>query len=87
VYCGDDSSSKTIAVELIRDARRQRISTEQFQLVRPRHSFCAVSDAQLAVNIRDVALDGVQTDEQKIGNLLVPHSCHNKTQDFDLTRR
>ena len=31
-------------------------------------------------------LDGVQTDELMIDNLLVPHSCCNETQDFDYTR-
>jgi hypothetical protein len=29
-----------------------------------------VSDAQLAIGIREVTFDGVQTDEQTIGNLL-----------------
>ena len=33
-----------------------------------------------------MALDGVQTDEQMIGNLLVSHSRRNETQDFGLTR-
>lgn len=39
-------------------------------------------DAQLAVRIRDMTLDGRQADHQLIGDLLVPHSCNNETQDL-----
>ncbi len=60
---------------------------EQVQLVCPRNSFGAVTDTQLAVGIRDVTLDGGQTDEQMIGNLVVPHSLRNETQDLDLPSR
>ncbi len=60
---------------------------EQVQLVCTGDSFGAVTDAQLAVGIRDVTLDGGQTDEQMIGNLLVPHSRRNETQDLDLSHR
>jgi hypothetical protein len=38
---------------------------------------------QLATGTRDMALDGVKTDEQMNGNFLIPHSCRNETQDFD----
>ena len=60
---------------------------QQAQLGCLRNSFRAVTDVQFAVGIRDVTLDGVQTDEQLIGNLLVPHSCGNEAQDLDLSCR
>ena len=60
---------------------------QQVQLVCQGNSLGAVTNAQLAVGVRDVTFDGGQTDEQMIGNLLVSHPCRNETQDLDLPRR
>ena len=39
-------------------------------------------DAELAVRIRNMALDGRQADHELIGDLLVSHSCSHETQDL-----
>src|SRR5437868_5398868 len=40
-------------------------------------------DAQLAVRIGDMTLDGREADHQLIGDLLVSHSCSNEAQDLE----
>ena len=59
---------------------------QQIKLVCPRHCFGAVTDAQLAVGVRDVALDGGQADEEPVGDLLIPHAGRDQAQDFDFLR-
>ena len=43
-----------------------------------------MADVQFAVGVGDVAFDGGQTDEQLIGDFLVPHACGDETQDLEL---
>ncbi len=57
---------------------------EQAEFVCSRNGLGAVTDAQLAVGIRDVTLDGGLTDEQMIGDLLVPHPYRDEAHDLDL---
>ena len=57
---------------------------QQVQRVRPRHGFGAVAGAQLPVGIGDVTLDRGQADEELLGDLLIPHSRRDETQDLDL---
>ena len=44
-------------------------------------------DAQLAVRVRDVTLDGGEADHQVIGDFLVPHTGGNETQDVEFACR
>jgi hypothetical protein len=44
-----------------------------------------VTDAQLAVRVRDVPLDCGDAEAQLIGDLLIPEACGDETQDLDLS--
>ena len=60
---------------------------QQVQLAGPGNRFDPVPDAQFAVRVGDVALDGGRADIEVVRDLLVPHAVRDQTQDLDLPGR
>src|ERR687885_1212676 len=53
----------------------------------PGNRLGAMIDTQLAVDVRDMPLDGGQADHQFIGDLLVPPARRDQTQNLEFPRR
>src|SRR5436305_14634643 len=60
---------------------------QQVQLVRPQQSLGTMVDIQLAIGVREVALDGGHAVHQVVGDLLVAHARREETHDLDVPRR
>ena len=60
------------------------IQLDQPELAGLAGGFGAIADPQLAIDVSSVALDGMDGDQERVGNRLIGHSHGDVAQQFQL---